>query len=236
MDFRVVLAVCLSAAALSAPAASADPPAPHLTPAARCAVDGWRAAVAEAREKEAQSPPSTPLQEIASRARIDAAARNALMPILTGNMKTGDRVAARAVISPELTAIDAANTAFLKDHLPETGWFTPQEHGAIAAATAWIIVQHSPDHGLQKEALSRIEPLVATGEIKPAHYAMLYDRVAVAEGRLQRYGTQATCNPGEVVQLHPLEDPAQVDVRRAAIGLGPAKEDADAMGVGARRC
>jgi len=239
---RAIVAIGLSVAISSHHGAFADPPAPPLSPAARSAVNAWREAVAEARAKEAETPPSTPLQEIASRGRIDAAARIACMPVLLvptddeGPLSEQDRIAARNVISPEIAAIDASNTAYLKAHLPEAGWFSPKEHGAIVTAMAWVIVQHSPDQDLQKEALTRIEPLLALGQFKPSRYAMLYDRVAIAYGRPQRYGTQATCKAGEIVQLHPMEDPDRVDDRRKAIGLGPAKEDADAMGVGVRRC
>ena len=56
------------------------------------------------------------------------------------------------------------------------------------------------------------------------NYALLLDRVLVAEGKPQVYGTQAKAFEhwkGEEPVLEPIEDEANVDKRRAEVGLPP---------------
>ena len=60
----------------------------------------------------------------------------------------------------------------------------------------------------------QIEAAVKAGEASPDHFAYLYDRVAVAENRPQRFGTQF-----RDTDPFPIEDEAHVDERRASVGL-----------------
>jgi hypothetical protein len=63
---------------------------------------------------------------------------------------------------------------------------------------------------------------VASGRAQPRHLALLEDRVALREGRKQRYGTQLKWDVRtNGYQLAPLEDPDHVDQRRQAVGLSP---------------
>ncbi len=73
-------------------------------------------------------------------------------------------------------------------------------------------------------------PLLEGGGVSPKNYAYLWDTVAVNAGRKQRYGTQPTwqCNDGQM-GLKPLEDPDQVDLRRAEMGLNTAQQGLQAM-------
>ena len=51
-------------------------------------------------------------------------------------------------------------------------------------------------------------------------YGLMYDRLAINEGRPQRYGTQMTCKAGKfVIDLENLEDPENVEERRRAMGF-----------------
>ena len=59
----------------------------------------------------------------------------------------------------------------------------------------------------------------------PLEVAMLEDRIRTFEGRPQRYGTQFDWDEHGHLSLLPLEDPAGVDARRRAIGLGPLAQD-----------
>lgn len=57
------------------------------------------------------------------------------------------------------------------------------------------------------------------------YVAVLEDWILALEGKPQQYGTQFDWgNDGEVSPL-PIADPADVDVRRRAVGLGPLVED-----------
>jgi hypothetical protein len=55
---------------------------------------------------------------------------------------------------------------------------------------------------------------------------MLEDRVLVRKGKKQIYGTQVHSGPdtGGKMVLDPIQDEAQVDERRASVGLMPLKE------------
>ena len=55
-----------------------------------------------------------------------------------------------------------------------------------------------------------LEPLVAQGEVEGQSYGLMYDRLAINEGRPQRYGTQMTCKDGRWV-VDTLEDPERVE-------------------------
>nr|WP_150136038.1 DUF6624 domain-containing protein [Streptomyces hyaluromycini] len=66
---------------------------------------------------------------------------------------------------------------------------------------------------------------VATGDATARQLAYLTDRVLVAAGEPQLYGTQYTDDPdGSNQRLQPVADPDQLDERRAAMGLDTAAE------------
>jgi hypothetical protein len=105
------------------------------------------------------------------------------------------------------------------------GWPGHTLVGEEGARAAWLIAQHaigSPD--LQRGFLVQLETAVASGEAPPRQLAYLTDRIRFNEERPQRYGLvldwdadgQLTCA---------VEDPAQLDARRAAVGLPPFAED-----------
>lgn len=127
-------------------------------------------------------------------------------------------------------AIDRANTADLKALLKIHHWFTISEFGEVADNNAWLLVQHADlDPDFQREVLRILEPLVATGETRPSNFAYLFDRVAASWSDLskqvpQRYGTQGMCKGPGVWEPIPLEDPENLDRRRASVGLGPEAE------------
>jgi hypothetical protein len=100
------------------------------------------------------------------------------------------------------------------------GWFPISTWGEAAGRAAWLLVQHADnDPGFQREVLARMEPLVASKEIEPSNYALLFDRVARAEGKPQRYGSQGECTGPGVWVAADTEDPAGLDRRRASVGL-----------------
>ena len=119
-----------------------------------------------------------------------------------------------------LKAIDENSSQALKRAIAQYGWPGKSLVGDDGTHAAWLLVQHADhDVALQKDVLARMKPMVATGEVRKADYAYLEDRVAVAEHRKQRYGTQF--KDGEP---QPIEDEAHVDERRKDVGLGTMAE------------
>lgn len=115
---------------------------------------------------------------------------------------------------------DSENTDRLRAIIEAIGWPTRSKVGQIAEHQAWLLAQHADaDREFQRRclALMRAEP---AGEVCPQHVAYLDDRLACAEGRPQRYGTQLRPS-GAGVEPLPLLDGARVDEWRAGVGLEP---------------
>ena len=92
----------------------------------------------------------------------------------------------------------------------------------------WLIVQHADlNPNFQRDVLRRLEPLLAQGRVRSRDYAFLWDRVAVADKRPQRYGTQFSCENGAWAPIGGIEDPDQLDARRKKMGLPPFRDDLD---------
>jgi len=115
--------------------------------------------------------------------------------------------------------------------LEEYGWIDIKRVRKKVSDHAWLLVQHADDHvEFQAKALARMEPYLKTGGVKAKNYAYLWDRVAVNTGRKQRYGTQPTweCTDGKL-ELEPLEDPENVNERRAKMGMNTVEDSLDYM-------
>jgi hypothetical protein len=124
------------------------------------------------------------------------------------------------VAQKRVEASDKHTTTRMKEIIAKYGWPGKSLVGEDGANSAWLFVQHADqDPAFQKECLGLLEKAYKAGEAREIDYAYLYDRVAVAEKRPQRYGTQF--KDGEP---QPIEDAAHVDERRKAIGLGTMAE------------
>jgi len=121
----------------------------------------------------------------------------------------------------EICKTDRANTDWIKADLAALGWPKISVYGPKADSDAWLLVQHA-DHDVefQKSVLVVLEKLLPTKDTRPQNYAYLYDRVAVAEKRPQRYGTQGRCTGPAKWEPDPTENPDDLDRRRADVGLG----------------
>jgi hypothetical protein len=155
-------------------------------------------------------------EELLKRAKEDQAIRNEL--IAHGIEKPNEEVLAR------MKQIDADNQARLKTIVQQHGWPTASLVGKDAVHDAFLLVQHASDTAFQKEMLPSIEKSYKSGDLNGESYALLADRVRVREGQKQLYGTQA--RPTEEWKdkqpsLLPIDDEANVEQRRADLGLPP---------------
>ncbi|WP_446217985.1 DUF6624 domain-containing protein [Micromonospora sp. IBHARD004] len=117
---------------------------------------------------------------------------------------------------------DEARTARLKEIIDGHGWPTVDLVGKDGGDAAWTIAQHSDfDPAFQQKALEMLRDAVADGQASPGNLAYLEDRVAVAHGQPQVYGTQIQCGPKGPAFATPIKDEAGVEHRRAAAGLDP---------------
>jgi hypothetical protein len=81
------------------------------------------------------------------------------------------------------------------------------------------MIHGDSDVPLMKRIYKLMEPLLAEDEADPALVAGLWDRIAINEGREQRWGMFYDLVDGREVP-YPTEDPDQLEVRRATMGLG----------------
>lgn len=169
-------------------------------------------ALAQEREPPAVASPEL-RKELLERVGRDQAIRNEL--IGSGVMHPDPKIEAR------MTEIDSANTARMKEIVKQYGWPGPELVGVDGTEAAFLLVQHA-EHEFQKQMLPLVEKAYRQKKLQGQDYALLLDRVLVAEGRPQVYGTQAKRFDqwkNQEPVFDPIEDEANVDKRRAEVGL-----------------
>lgn len=152
-------------------------------------------------------------KELLERVGRDQAIRNEL--IRSGVVHPDPKIEAR------MTEIDSANTARMKEIVKQYGWPGPELVGVDGTEAAFLLVQHA-EHEFQKQMLPLVEKAYRQKKLQGQDYALLLDRVLVAEGKPQVYGTQAKRFDqwkNEEPVFDPIEDEANVDKRRAEVGL-----------------
>ena len=162
-------------------------------------------------------------QELLKRVEQDQAIRNEL---ISHGVKNPDQV-----ILARMQAIDAANTERMRAIVNQYGWPGPSLVGPDGSEAAFMLVQHA-DLAFQQKMLPLVEKAYRSGGLSGQDYALLLDRVRVGEGKPQVYGTQAKRFEewnGQEPALQPIEDEANVDKRRAEVGLPPLAEYRDML-------
>jgi len=130
---------------------------------------------------------------------------------------------------------DEKNRKRLIEIVDQSGWPKQSLVGEKAALAAFLVLQHA-DFALQKRYLPLLRATAERGETKLKWLALLEDRVLVREGKKQLYGSQVRNQKGvEGWQLEPIEDEANVDERRAKMGLGPLNEYLKTFGIEYRK-
>ena len=132
-------------------------------------------------------------------------------------------------VAARVAAVDARNLARLKAIVAAHGWPDARRFGESAAQAAWLIAEHADsDPKFQAEVLALMKPLFEDGQVSREHYALLTDRILVAEGKPQLYGTQyRTETVGGIVHFGPstpIAEPEGLDERRAEMGMTPHAE------------
>ena len=150
-------------------------------------------------------------RELLERRERDQNVRNAL--IKSGAERPDPK------ISEEMRVIDRENTERMKEIVRTHGWPGPELVGRDGTQAAWLLVQHSTP-GFQREMLPLVEKAFRENKLPGSNYALLLDRVRIHQGKPQVYGSQGRWENG-VLGLQPIEDEANVDKRRAEVGLEP---------------
>jgi hypothetical protein len=114
---------------------------------------------------------------------------------------------------------DSINLIKVKHILDTRGWLGPDVVGQQGNGTLFLVIQHA-DPETQRKYLPMMREAAANGNARPADLALLEDRVALGLGKRQTYGSQIGQDQetGKYYVL-PLDDPDNVDKRRASVGL-----------------
>lgn len=117
--------------------------------------------------------------------------------------------------------MDIDNMAFLKTVIAEYGWPGHDLVGEDVATSAWLFAQHADrDPEFQRERLPLPEAAAQAGQARLQDWACLVNRVRVADGRPQLYGSQYTGDEGEGCRRADTSAPVGTSIGRA-VGQGP---------------
>ncbi|WP_189782896.1 DUF6624 domain-containing protein [Streptomyces capitiformicae] len=149
--------------------------------------------------------------------RLDGALR---MPWAEGGMVDG-------AAERRLRTLTDAGIAWLSEVVAQHGWPGRTMVGAAAAAAASRLVQHARDHlDFRRHCLELMRQAAANGDLPWREVASLTDELCLADGLPQVYGTKFEPVAGKLVPYR-IEEPGDVDRRRASMGMEPLAEYAD---------
>src|SRR5215831_3146698 len=126
---------------------------------------------------------------------VNESLREELVAMREEDLRVRDELVAAGELGgayvPRMEAVHVRNAARLRELIAQHGWPGEDKAGEDGAKAAWFIVQHAvgePD--FQRQSLIHLQTCAAQGRVPAWHAAYLEDRIALHEGRPQRFGTQ----------------------------------------------
>ncbi|MXV13899.1 DUF6624 domain-containing protein [Hufsiella ginkgonis] len=121
----------------------------------------------------------------------------------------------------EIMRQDSLNLPRITKILDQYGWLGKEEIGIEGNRTLFLVIQHA-DIKTQEKYLPMLRAAVISGKASASSLALLEDRVSLRQINKQIYGSQIGQNyfTGAYYVL-PMDDPENVNKRRAAVGLEP---------------
>lgn len=134
-------------------------------------------------------------------------------------------------VSPEMKQLrrnmrtaDSLNLIKVSTMLDHYGWLGSDVIGKAGSKTLFLVIQHA-DQQTQERYIAIFRNAVIAENAKASDLALLEDRLALSKGRRQIYGSQIGIDRDtRVAYVLPLENPEEVDQRRAEVGLPPIAE------------
>jgi hypothetical protein len=126
---------------------------------------------------------------------------------------------------PRMEEVHTRNAARLRALISEHGWPVEDIAGKDGSEAAWLIAQHAVgEPEFQRMTVSLLQAAAAARTIPAWHAAFLEDRVAMQEGRPQRFGTQWMDDPRDgLTRPWKLAEPENVNFLRASMALDPLR-------------
>lgn len=124
-----------------------------------------------------------------------------------------------------MTDVDRESTIWLKEVLRQRGWPSTNRSDPELAFNAWLLTQHADARPPLQECVLDLIGQQLSSQPETQNLAYLTDRVHLANGRPQIYGTQVTYDDVQGrASPRILDDPAHVNERRANIDLEPIEQ------------
>lgn len=115
----------------------------------------------------------------------------------------------------DMQHIHRTNAVLLEEIISEIGFPTEELVGKEAADAAWLVIQHSIcSPNFMRFCASIMRKAVNEQQADSKQLAYLEDRIAVLEGKTQRYGTQFDWNENGELSPNLYDDLALVNKRR----------------------
>jgi hypothetical protein len=127
--------------------------------------------------------------------------------------------------------IDRENQQTVVSVIENCGFPTAKEHGHKSVQAIFLVIQHA-GKGLREKYFPFIKKSADKGDLQWSTVALMEDRMLMDRGEKQKYGSQVRKENGsDEWTLYPIQDPENVNQRRAKIGLGPIEEYLKHFGV-----
>ncbi len=129
-----------------------------------------------------------------------------------------------------MASLHNKNSELLSEIINKVGYPTVDMVGQEASEAAWLVVQHSIERPqFMKKAAILLKLAVEKNKADPKNLAYLTDRIAVFEGKPQRFGTQFDWDKNGEMNPSPFDDLAKVNQRRKALDLPSLEEQTEIM-------
>jgi hypothetical protein len=125
---------------------------------------------------------------------------------------------------------DSADLVRVLEILGRRSWPSPDEVGEQASMAVFLVLQHA-DSGIHATYVPLMREAVRRGAAQPEDLALMEDRLLTEQGKPQLYGSQVRMGPTGKASFFPIADEAEVNKRRATVGLEPLESYARYFGI-----
>lgn len=124
----------------------------------------------------------------------------------------------RADVTKIDKGVDHENQVRVVSLIEKCGWPQRATVGENGMRAVFLVIQHA-SKDLREKYFPLIKASAEKGEMSLRAVAMMEDRMLMENGKPQKYGTQLISRNNGPLQLHPIEDEANVNKRRADMGM-----------------
>ena len=132
--------------------------------------------------------------------------------------------------------IDKENQQLVVSIIENCGFPTAEQHGSKSVEAVFLVIQHAGKK-LRETYFPLIKQSAEKGDIPWNRVALMEDRMLMDKGEKQKYGSQLRKDHGSSEwEVWPIEDPENVNKRRAEVGLEPIEEYVRHFGIEYNGC